>query len=157
MARASHEFGVLDPPERVWAAISDFSRWNRYLKIPDARKRGWGDSFAVRAGSGQGMDLAMLCDGDIVQDWIVEVWEPPQRLRLASRACYTHPMKAMASSIDFTLASVSAAETRVSIVLETSFTDPTYGWFLNLVPMRGELAKALERMSAGILDVLQGA
>lgn len=157
MARAVYEFGVLDGTERVWAAISDFSRWDRYLKIPDARKRGWGDSFTVRAGSGQGMELAMLSDGDLIQDWIVEVWDPPRRLRLASRACYGNPMAATSASIDFTLTQASAAETRVAITLETKFTEPTFGWFFNLVPVGDQLKKALERMSAGILEVLEGA
>lgn len=157
MAKAAHSFCVLDTQPRVWAALSDFRLWNRYLRMPDARKRGWGNAMAVRAGSGQGMQLAMLIDGQLVQDWVVEAWRPPEGMRLANRKCYGPPRAAMTASFEAAVAQVSSAETRVDLAFEASFCDPSWGWLLNLCPIKSQLKLALTRMERGLLDVLSGA
>lgn len=156
MTKVARSITILDTPERVWALISDFSRWDRLLQIPDARKKGWGTSFTVRSGAARGMQLAMLENGQLVQDWEVEEWEPGKRLRIASRKYYGRPAQAMRSNLDFGITSAGEGQTRVEIVFETCFVDKQWGWVFNLVPMKGEAARFLSRMEKGLLNALSG-
>lgn len=157
MVKVARSVNIVDSPERIWAVISDFPRWDRLLHITDPQKKGWGNSFVVRAGSERGMELAMLDRGKLVQDWVVEDWSPGKRLRIASRKFYGDPRKATEASIDFTVApAASAGQTNVNILFEARFTHPTWGWFMNVFPLKSEFARFVGRMERGLLEALAG-
>ena len=155
MATISRSFTLLESPERIWAVLSDFPRWNRLFAMRDARRRGWGDRFAVRAGSGAGMQLAMVnAETELFQEWIVDEWTEPSRLRLSSRSCYGSANTHMRSAFQFDLAPVSSSETRVQIRFESEFSHPLWSLFLFWVPLRGDLTRVVEKMERGLADAL---
>ncbi len=158
MAQATRSFTVLDTPQHVWSALADFSRWSRYLRIRNAQKTsGWGSVLEPRGACAQGTPLAMLADGRVVQEWVIESWRPAEQLRVASREWHGTPLFAMRSSIQAALSSTSPAETQVQLSIDLSFCDPSWGWLLNFCPMRSVLDRALVDFEKGLLDALAGA
>ncbi len=157
MACAERSFAVLDSPARVWAAVSDLSRWDRLLIVSRAAEKGWGDKLLPRGPLGPGASLAMLSGRQVVQEWAVDEWQPAAKLVLSSRRWFGRPRGEMRSRLSIELSPVSPVETGVKLRLETRFSHAVLGPFLNLaVPLRRELRAILGRMEDGITARLCG-
>lgn len=159
MATAERTFTVLDTADRVWSVVSDLPNWNRLFAMDDARKRGWGDRFVVRSGSGRGALLAMTDGrGRVFQEWEIEEWAPPQRLRLASRRSFNeNSMTDMQSTIEVAVMQVSQLETQVVIRFDASFSHPLWSLMLAFVPLKGQISRVLTRMEKGLIAALSSA
>lgn len=155
MAQVGRSFKVLDSAEKTWAAVSDINRW--VLALPEARNKGWGDAWSVSQ-LAPGAPVAMYLGQKLVQEWQLEEWQPPRKLRLASRRWRGEPRQSMASWIEVGVTQVSATETVVDLKLETRFNAPNFGFLLNLlIPVKQDLNRVLARMEKGMLAVLAAA
>lgn len=155
MATCSKSFTLLETPQRIWAVLVDFPRWDRLLVMRKARSRGWGDRFAVRAGAGAGMELAMINgESELFQEWAVDEWSEPTRLRLSSRLCHGEANTHMNASFEFNLSPVSTTETRVEIRADADFSHPFWSVALFWLPIKGEVSRVVDRMERGIVQAV---
>ena len=155
MASYSKSFTLLETPERIWTVLADFPRWDRMMVMPDARRRGWGDRFAVREGAGPGMRLAMINEKrELFQEWRVEEFLPPKRLRLVSEKSYGPGNTHMDSEFVFEVSPVSPSETKVEIRFDAAFSHPFWSLAFFWLPIRHHLRRMVERMERGLVDAL---
>lgn len=159
MAQRQRSFSVLETPDRIWAALSDPGAWEQYLPYCPPQYYGWGRRFRPLDAMGAGARLQMLHGEEVVQDWTVAEWQPPQRLKLASTAWHGRSELRMASSVTVEVASLSPVESTVTLTLETAFTHPLFGLlmaFTPLTPLGRALNSGLAHMERGILARLDG-
>jgi hypothetical protein len=159
MAAATRTFTVMDTPPRVWTVLSDLPRWNRLFGMDDARKRGWGDRFALQSAPARGGRLTMTdAEGRAFQEWEIEEWIPGQKLRLASRKTLcANTMAEMESVIEASILPISALETQVELRFNAKFSHPVWSLMLALIPLKGQLSRVLFRMEKGLIAALSGA
>jgi hypothetical protein len=153
MARVVSSATILLPGEKVWPVVADVAKWVLY--VPDARKKGWGDSWHAAGPVGVGTELRMVSQQDsLMQRWEVVDWRPGQGLRAESRRIQM-PLFPMAASFAVTLTAVSATETKLESTCEVRFT--AFAWPLNLVvPLRRDIELMLTRWEQGIVAALGG-
>jgi uncharacterized protein YndB with AHSA1/START domain len=156
MTSVSHSFTALLSPDKMWRALTDFNRWSGYLIIEDAKDKGWGNRWQAQGEPGQGMKLMLYDDQALMQEWTVQDWAPPKRLKLASSSWRASPQLAMDSSLEFTLTPVSPVETRFEIRMDARFSHPILGIFLSVIPIKTELSRALARFERGLVAALSG-
>lgn len=155
MASYSKSFTLLETPDRIWSVLSDFPRWDRMMVMPDARRRGWGDRFHVREGSGPGMRLAMINEKtEIFQEWVVHEFVPPKRLRLANEKCYGPGNSHMSAEFAFDITPVSPSETKVEIRFDAALNHPFWSLIFFWLPIRHHCRRLVERMERGLVDAL---
>jgi hypothetical protein len=157
MSKQTTTFNALDTPQRIWAAVSDFGLWDAYLGVPDPQPKGWGNRFKSDGPAGQGGRLQMLFGDKLMQEWSIDEWAPPSRLRLSSVAWHGSPYLRMDSVIEVSIAPVNPTETRVELSIETFFSHPFVGPLMFFIPLGGDLRACLRKMERGILERLSGA
>ena len=154
MTSVSLSFTALLPPEKIWRALTDFDRWGGYLVLEDAKEKGWGNRWQAQGQPGPGMKLSVYFDQALMQEWAVEDWSPPKRLKLSSTAWHGSRPYAMRSSLEFTLSAASPVETKVDMVLETEFSHPIFGVIFKIVPLKKEFSRVLARFERGLVAAL---
>jgi len=157
MARRERTFNVIDTPERIWAAVSDFAAWSNYLLGEEPKHHGWGRTLRPLDVPGNGCRLEMLHGAKVVQEWVVQAWEPGRRLALQSTKWYGAEVAAMSSAISIDVAQASAVESRVTITVDAIFTHPIYGLITKIAPVGRALEPFLAHMERGILARLERA
>lgn len=156
MTSVSHSFTALLSPEKMWRALVDFNRWGGYFIIEDGKDKGWGNRWQAQGEPGQSMRLSLFSDQTLVQEWSVQEWSPPKRLKLSSFAWHGSPYLAMESTLDFTLTVASPVETKFDMRMDARFTHPFLGIFLSCVPLKKELSRVLARFERGLVAALSG-
>jgi len=99
----------------------------------------------------------MYLGDELMQEWEVEQWTPPTRLRVVSRVSHGDPRVAMDSSFDITLTASSPVETKVDIAMETRFTHFFYGFLFSLGPMKKELTQILDQFEQRLVEAIPSA
>lgn len=139
----------LVPPDRIWPLISDFSRWQEWLWIPDSSSKGLGDTIKAVKGEGSAMQLGFYTGSTLKQVCRVKEWRPPHRLMVAMEEYNPKTAIDFPDPVDLAVAKIRAlkvycsvelstpvpAETKVDMSIEVQFTHFLWGPFFNIVPM----------------------
>lgn len=157
MATVKNTFTVLDTPEKVWAALADFALWDRYLGIPDPQPKGWGSRFKLEGPPAAGARLQMLFGEKLMQEWKIDEFTPPSRLRLSSEVWHGSQPVRMDSYFDIEIVRVSGTECQVNATFDTFFSHPFLGPLMFIVPLKGDMNACLRKMERGVLEQLDGA
>ncbi|MBI5241213.1 MAG: hypothetical protein HY926_12140 [Elusimicrobia bacterium] len=160
MAKAEDSVSLLVPHKMVWQRLTEFNRWDEWLRIPDAGNKGLGDNMRWLGGEGTEMRFGLYNGGELAQTMRMTEWDPPRHLAMelegwnwkASVAPKARSREKMGSSMGAVpalrlrysadLAPVSDLETTFTFRMEAEFTHRFFGPLFNLlIPVRRDLKR----------------
>jgi hypothetical protein len=160
MAKAEDTISILVPHKMVWQRLTEFDRWDGWLKIPDAGTKGLGESMRLIGGEGGGMRFGLYNGGELAQTMRMTEWDPPRHLAMELEGWNWKPSvdpkarshEKMGSSMGAIPAlrlcysadvnPVSDLESSLTFRMEAEFTHRFFGPLFNLlIPVRRDLKR----------------